>query len=189
MKRAGAVANMASAPRRKGRTKAVTLPESLPPGTSPHHPACPSATSEPQPPFDECLPGLFFEALTTLQAAAMSAIEQVPYSALRKAAALTDKQKQELASATAAVLSKHHAFIAQHKTALECGGIITALFAAKVDALLTMIDSCEPLPAAGQCAHAAHVCSRRELLGIALVVLAPLSILGVFLLIEHLRSR
>lgn len=140
--------------------------------------------------FDECLCGLLFDALSSVETAILSATERAPYASFRQLLAFGEEERGELTKATQAVVAKHAVFFSKHKNAVEFALVLTALGAAKVDHLLSAMDPCEgPSPGAQEHAFGGHVCSPREALSIALIVLAPLGILGLALLIQHFRRK
>jgi hypothetical protein len=140
--------------------------------------------------LDERIPGLLFESLASVQAAAVSASQGIPYRALRRAMALESNEKSELTHAAQAVAAKHPAFFSQHKDALEFVAVLMAINAAQMEHLLSLMDQFDgsPAPSApGPMGN--HICSVREALGIALIVLAPLGLLALVLLVQHLRRN
>ncbi len=148
-----------------------------------------SKRSHPQPEerpiLDERVPGLLFESLATVQAAIVSASEKVPYRVLRQTMAIGETEKCELARAAQAVAAKHAAFLSQHKDALEFVVGFMAVNAAQMDHLLSLVDQLD-----GSSAHAEsgpsveHVCSAREALAVAGIVLAPLALLALILILK-----
>jgi|HubBroStandDraft_6_1064221.scaffolds.fasta_scaffold260399_2 hypothetical protein len=144
--------------------------------------------SEERPILDERVPGLIFDSLATVQAALVSASKEMPYGALRQAMALGEQEKRELTSAAHAVAAKYPAFFSKHKDGLEFVAALMAINAAKIDQLFSLIDHLNgPLLAAEPSASEGHVCSAPAALGIALIVLAPLWLLAVVLILEHIR--
>lgn len=140
--------------------------------------------------INESLCGLLFDSLASVETAILSATEKVPYTALRQLMALGAEERRELMGATHAVVAKHAAFFVQHKNAVELALVLTALGAAKVDHLLSVVGPSEsPSPAAQEGVTGVHVCSLREALGIALIVFAPLGILALVWLVQHLRRK
>lgn len=145
--------------------------------------------------LDERIPGLLLDSLTTVQTAILSATERTPYRVLRQAIAISEAEKSELTTAAQAVAAKHPDFFCEHKDALEFALALTALTAMKFDHLLTAMDqsltdepNLSPAMARDE-VSGQHICSAREALAIALVVLAPLAILALALLIPHLRRK
>ncbi len=140
--------------------------------------------------LDERVLGLLFDSLTTVQAAVVSATEGMPYRTLRQAMALGEQEKHELTRATQAAVAKHPAFFLKHKNALEFATVFTAINAAHMDHLLSLVGQGDDstAPAAAE-TLGEHVCSPREAVAIALVVLAPLGICALVLLIQRLRRK
>ena len=145
---------------------------------------------EERPVLDERVPGLIFDSLATVQAAIVSASKEMPYRALRQAMALGEQEKHELTSAAQAVAAQYPAFFSQHKDGLEFVAGLMAINAAKIDHLLSLIDQSDGSPVRAESGPSGeHVCSARVALGIALIVLAPLGLLAVVLIAEHLRRK
>lgn len=95
-----------------------------------------------------------------------------------------------MTSAAQAVAVKHPAFFAQHKDALEFATVLTAINAAHVDHLFSLLGQSDDSPAqAKPVPPVEQVCSAREALGMALIVLAPLGLFALVLLIQHLRRK
>ncbi len=148
-----------------------------------------SKRSHPQPEerpiLDERVPGLLFDSLASVQAAIVSASKELPYRALRQAMAIGEQEKRELTRAAQAVAAKHAAFLSQHKDALEFVVGLTAINAAQMDQLLLLIDQSDGSPGpAESCPSGEHVCSAREALAIAVIVLAPLALLALILILK-----
>jgi hypothetical protein len=146
--------------------------------------------SEDRPVLDERVPGLLFDSLTTAQAALVSASKEMPYTALRQAMAISEPEKRELTIAAQTAAGKYPDFFSQHKDGIEFGVAFMAINAAKIDQLLSLIDQSDnsPIPADSG-PFGEHVCSAREALGIALIILAPLWLLALVLIVEHLRRK
>jgi hypothetical protein len=109
--------------------------------------------------------------------------------ALRQAMALGEQQKRELTSAAQAVADKHAAFFSQHKDGLELVAGLMAISAAKIDHVLSLVVQSDGLPAPAERGPSEeHVCSAREALGIAVVVLAPLALLALILILKRRKK-
>jgi hypothetical protein len=146
--------------------------------------------AEERPSLDGRIPGLLFDSLASVQAAIVSASKGVPYRTFRQAMALDQQEKHELTSAAQAVAVKHPAFFAQHKDALEFATVLTAINAAHMDHLFSLLGQSDDSPAQAEpIPPVEHVCSAREALGMALIVLAPLGLFALVLLIQHLRRK
>jgi hypothetical protein len=193
MKRAGAVPNALPA-------RAQGTPAPIRKKTGRTHPGRTrgkqdgSERSRPQPAarpsLDGRIPGLLFDSLASVQAAIMSASKGLSYRTLRQAMTLGEQEKNELTSAAQAVAAKHPAFFAQHKDALEFVIALTAFNAAHMDHLFSLLGQSDDSPAqAKPVPPGEHVCSAREALGMALIVLAPLGLFALVLLIQHLRRK
>jgi hypothetical protein len=140
--------------------------------------------------LDERIPGLLSDSLTSVQAAIMSASEGLPYRTVRQAMALGQEEKNELTSAVQAVVAKYPAFFAPHKDAFEFATVLTAINAAHMDHLFLLLGQSDTPPGPAEPdPPAEHVCSTREALGMALIVLAPLGLLILVLLIQHWRKN
>ena len=158
-------------------------------GYEQHRPVCLRPQPE-EPILDGRFLGLLFDSLATVQATLVSASKDVPYTALRPTVAIGEQEKAELIRAVQAVIVKHQAFFAHHKDALEFVTAVTAVNAAQMDHLLLALDHSvgspsptDPGPLGG------HICSAREAVGIALIVLAPLGLFAVVLIVKHLIGR
>ncbi len=148
------------------------------------------AQPEERPSFDERIPGLLFDSLASVQAAIMSASKGVPYTTLRQAMALDPQEKHELTSAAQGVAVKHPAFFAQHIDALDLVIVLMAIIAAHMDHLFSFPGQFDGTPAPAEPAPPGeHVCSAREALAMALIVLAPFGLLALVLLIQHWRRK
>jgi hypothetical protein len=138
----------------------------------------------PRPVLDERLPGLLFEALATVQAVFASANTEGPYTEVRQAIALNEEEKCELACAVQAAAAKHSEFFTQHREVIEVATIWTAIHAQKVNAVYATFDAMQA--ESGQAGG--KVCSTREALVDALIILAPLVLLA-FVVILQRRSK
>ena len=152
-----------------------------------------SERSHPQPEerpiLDECVPGLLFDSLASVQAAIVSASKKVPHRTLRQAMAIDEQEKRELTRAAQAVAAKHAAFFSKHRDALEFVTVLTAINAAQMDHMLSLIDQSDGPPAPAESGPSGeHVCSAREALVIAFIVLAPLALLALILILERRRK-
>jgi hypothetical protein len=153
-----------------------------------------SERSRPQPEvrpiLDARIPGLLSDSLTSVQAAIMSASKGLPYKALRQAMAIGEEEKHELTSAAQAAVAKYPAFFAEHKDAVEVVTVLMAINAAHMDHMFSLLGQSDGSPALAQPGPLGeHVCSAREALGMALIVLAPLGLLALVLLIQHWRRN
>ncbi len=153
-----------------------------------------SESSRPQPEvhsnLDERILGLLWDSLTRVQAAIVSASKGLPYAALRQAMALGQQEKNELTSASQAVAAKYPAFFAEHKDVIEFVAVLTAFKAVQMDHLLLLLGQSDRSPVPAESGPSGeHVCSAREALAIAFIVLAPLGLLALVLLIQHWRRN
>lgn len=153
-----------------------------------------SEPSRPQPEahsnLDERIPGLLWDSLTRVQAAIMGASKGIPYEALRQTMVLGKEERNELTSAAQAVAAKYPAFFAEHKDLIEFVTVFMAFKAAQMDHLLSLLGQSDASPAPAEPGPPKdHVCSAREALAIALIILAPLGLLALVLLIQHLRRK
>jgi hypothetical protein len=104
--------------------------------------------------------------------------------------ALGQQEKHELTSAAQAVAAKHSAFFAQHKDAVEFATVLTVINAAHMDHMFSLLGQSDGSPALAQPGPPGeHVCSAREAMGMALIVLAPLGLLALVLVIQHWRRN
>jgi hypothetical protein len=175
---------------RAGGSEKLRLSKAVSARTEQHGPGLPRPEPEERPILDDRVPALLFEALASVQAAIVSASQRVPYGVLRQTVAIAEEEKRELARAAQKVVAKHADFFVQHKDALEFVTALMAVNSTRMDYLLSAIDqsvaSAEPI---GCESPGGHVCSAGEALGIALIVLAPLGLLAVVLIVEHLRRN
>lgn len=153
-----------------------------------------SEPSRPQPEarsnLDERIPGLLWDSLTRVQAAIMSASKSIPYEALRQTMVLGKEEKNELTSGAQAVAAKYPAFFAEHKDVIEFVTVLTAFKALQMDHLLSLLSQSDRSPVPAESGPSGeHVCSAREALAIVFIVLAPLGLLALVLLIQHLRRN
>ncbi len=150
----------------------------------------PRPQPEERPVLDERVPGLLFDSLASVQAAIISATKGLPYGAVRQAMALDPQEKHELTSAAQAVAAKHPAFFAEHKDAIEFVAVLMAFKAVQMDHLLSLLGQSDRSPVPAESGPSGeHVCSAREALAIAFIVLAPLGLLALVLLIQHWRRN
>jgi len=134
----------------------------------------PSAGS---PALDERVPGLLFDSIACVQAVILSASRNLPYGEVRQVIAYSKGEKCELTRAALAVAAKHPAFFSQHKEILEFAVAWARVNAAQMEQLYSLADE-----------RGERVCSVREAVGVALIVLAPLAILTLVLIMKPRRE-
>ncbi len=100
--------------------------------------------------------------------------------------AFTDQERGELVTAIEAMVGKLDGFVTQHKNGIEVATVFMEVEGSKMDYFFSVIEQSEQPPTADQQRHG-HICSRREALCTALLVLASLGIFGVILLVKHLK--
>ena len=130
--------------------------------------------------LDSRLPGLFLDALTPVEAAIASAATRLPYVAMRSVVSLDEDRRGEILNATQAVVAKHPDFFAEHRSEIEFFVSLTAVTAAQVDHLVTLVDTEQ----AGS-KQLAKPCSAVEALAIALFVFAPLALFALILVLKR----
>jgi hypothetical protein len=114
-----------------------------------------------------------------VQAAIMGASKGIPYEVLRQTMVLGKEKRNELTSAAQAVAAKYPAFFAEHKDLVEFVTVLMAFKAAQMDHLLSLLGQSDASPAPAEPGPPKdHVCSAREALAIALIILAPLGLLA-----------
>jgi hypothetical protein len=127
--------------------------------------------------FDDRVPSLLFDSLACVQAAILSTSSKLPYRDLRQVLLCSEGEKCELTSAALTVAAKHPAFFSQHKQFLEFAVAWARVNSPKVDQLYSLAEECDE-----------KVCSAREALGAALLVLAPLAVFALVLIMKSRRE-
>jgi hypothetical protein len=126
------------------------------------------------PVLDPGLAGLVLSTLDQVSAVVGSAISGVPYAAIRNVAGFRNEDESELREALEAVAQTSTSF-AGHTPLIEMLVGLTALHAAKADRILMLSDKQEPL-------------SFQEMLGVLMLILAPLLLVGLIVLVKSQKS-
>jgi hypothetical protein len=136
------------------------------------------------PVLDERIPSLLLDSLLLVQSAIASATTGVPYGVMRQAMASSEEEKRDLTRAVQAAAAKHSEFFTQHREVIEFAAIWTAIHAQKVNAVCAAFDAMQA--ESGQLGG--KVCSIREALVDAVIILAPLVLLTIVVILQR-RSK
>jgi hypothetical protein len=129
--------------------------------------------------LDERVPVLLLDAISSVNAAIVSAIVRLPYIEVRQAIAADDEQKRELTLAIQGVAEKYRCVFTENKAAIEFGVAWAGVHAAHFDNFLARPDGPEEQPAL----------LLSEALFLAALVLAPLLILVVVSIVQNTRRE